>query len=135
MRGGASEGRKEDSGEAQSLEGAGEDGRPEPDPPPPPAPADHQHLVQVLLEGVDVAAGLLQVVQDTVQHELVIQLHQEAALQHLFALSHQLEDSGEQRCRQGRAPAPAESSNLRKRALPLRALKHFPGSSSGHSHR
>ena len=51
---------------------------------------DHQHLVQILLEGVDVAVGLAQVVQHLVQHELVVLLHQQAALQHLPALSHQL---------------------------------------------
>lgn len=55
----------------------------------PPRPY-HEHLVQVLLEGVHVAAGRPWAVREPQQHELVVLLHQQAALQHLLALPHQL---------------------------------------------
>lgn len=50
----------------------------------------HEHLVQVLLEGVHVAVSLVAVEQHFMQHELVVLLHQQATLQHLLALTHQL---------------------------------------------
>lgn len=46
--------------------------------------------MQVLLEGVHVAVRPVQLVEHLVQHELVVLLHQQAALEHLFTLPRQL---------------------------------------------
>lgn len=103
-----------------------------------PAP-HHQHLLQVLLEGIHVAVGLLQAVPDAVQHELVVLLHQKAALQHLLTLSDQLRGQSQVRhlthpdqvsidfqfplksSKNSNTPSPNES-------LPLKNLRYFPDS-------